>query len=796
MASESNEHSGKSGALRGVKVVEFGHYVAAPLLGMLLSDQGATVTKVERPHGDPYRMAPAFEIWNRGKSSVCLDLKSADGRDEARRLIEQADIVIENFRPGTARKMGIGYEDVAPLNRSLIYCSLPGYGPHSPYRSRAGWDPIILAQTGVHQGGVRDPRPHYNSLPFPSMLAAIIASGAITASLLVRHKTGMGQHIEVPLHSAMFAVMGRYLAKSLDVEMSEELFVPGLPMRGRYRCADGRYVQNHGSYARFVRIFLTVAGRPDWIGEAVAAQRDGVTAEEASMWRQCFEEIFVERSAKDWEDAISAAGGACCVVRSSDEWLESRHAREVGAIVEVEDTHYGRMKQPGLAVRLNGTPGSIVSSAPRLGQEAVASTAVMPCLGKGDAPKCAAESSSVDITKPTVGPGTNDDMVTLPLAGTRVLDLCIVVAGPTCGRVLAELGADVIKIDAPGRRESRTIALDVNRGKRSILLDLKTAKGKDVFWRLLEDADVIVENYRMGKLEALGLGYEDVRRRKPNIVYASLNALGYGGRYSNRPGWETIAQAISGMQLRRGGMHGPMPQVYPFNDYGSGLLTAYGVLLALYERARSGRGQSLWASLATTASLLQSRHLYDFPGCRRFDVEGPAMRGECALSRLYETASGWLYLHAIDEKHWLSLTSLAEFSALASDPRFATVQQRAWNDWELSHHLSAIFEERSREYWLNLLEDADIPVGAKLSLSDIERDLSLREAELVLERYHPGIGRVQHTGPVATLSKTPLQLGRPSPPWGADGREILMEFGFSAAEVQRLKDAGVVVLPD
>jgi crotonobetainyl-CoA:carnitine CoA-transferase CaiB-like acyl-CoA transferase len=777
----------KSGALRGVKAVEFGHYVAAPFLGMLLADQGATVIKVEPPHGDPYRTEPAFAIWNRGKNSVFLDLACAEGRDHARALTESADIVIENFRPGRADHLGIGYNDVASYNRSVIYCSLPGYSRGSPHRPRPGWDPIILAQTGVHQRSVRDSRPHYNSLPFPSMFAAIIAAGAVTAALFVRHKTGVGQHIEVPLHSAMVAVTGRYLAKPFEADMPEELFLPALPMRGRYRCSDGRYVQNHGSYSRFVHIFLTVAGRPEWIEDAIAAQRDGLTAEDAAMWRRRFEEIFLERDAKEWENVISAAGGACCMVRSSDEWLELPHAHEVGAIVEVDDPHYGRMKQPGIGVRLAATPGSIAAPASQLKRQPAGNTSTS---GQTADPR---HSDAAPTRRALPSNKAQSGWTAPPLSGIRVLDLCIVVAGPTCGRALAELGADVIKIDDPSRKESPTIALDVNRGKRSLLLDLKTAEGKEIFWRMVQDADVIIENYRAGKLEALGLGYEHIRRRKPDIIYASLNALGYGGEYSMRPGWETIAQAISGMQLRRGGKYGPMTQTYPFNDYGSGLLLAYGILLALYERELSGRGQSVWTSLATTASLLQSRHLYAFPGCRRFDLEGPAKRGECALSRLYKTASGWLYLHALADKHWCALTSLAPFSNLAADPRFATADERASNDWELSDCLAQIFARHSREYWLELLIDADIPAGEKLTLFDIAKDPALRAAGLLLERHHPGIGLVQHAGPVAQLSQTPLRVGRPSPRWGADSKEILLELGYSQADIRSLEQSRIVV---
>ena len=172
-----------------------------------------------------------------------------------------------------------------------------------------------------------------------------------------------------------------------------------------------------------------------------------------------------------------------------------------------------------------------------------------------------------------------------------MLDLCIVLAGPTCGRTLAEYGADVIKIDDPARPYDPSGSLDVNRGKRSILLDLKQEAGRQVFFDLLETADVVVENYRKGSLAKLGLDYDSLKQRKPDLVYASLNAYGYDGPWSERPGWEQLAQATSGMQARRGGRDAaPMLMPYPVNDYGTGMMGAYAVALALHERNRTGPG--------------------------------------------------------------------------------------------------------------------------------------------------------------------------------------------------------------
>ena len=185
--------NGSQGALRGVRVVEFGQYIPGPLLGMLLAEQGADVIKVERPGGDPARSEPAFATWNRGKRSVELDLKTVDGLKQANDLIGWADVLVENFRPGVADRLGIGYE-AAKANPGLIYCSLPGFGEDSPRRYDRGWDPIVAAATGAHQGVAGMDEPLFLPLPAASTFAAIIASVSVAMALIARERTGGAAH--------------------------------------------------------------------------------------------------------------------------------------------------------------------------------------------------------------------------------------------------------------------------------------------------------------------------------------------------------------------------------------------------------------------------------------------------------------------------------------------------------------------------------------------------------------------------------------------------------------------------
>jgi crotonobetainyl-CoA:carnitine CoA-transferase CaiB-like acyl-CoA transferase len=522
-------------------------------------------------------------------------------------------------------------------------------------------------------------------------------------------------------------------------------------------------VQFGGSGNQNFRNFVEAAGITSW-------DQEGLTDIERLMHdprlRAAHLEraraLFKTRTAQAWEDLVAQAGSECAVCRTSAEWFEHPHARASQMVLEVRDPKYGLMSQPGINARLSRTPGAVRRPAPRPDQHR---TEILAELEASPRPLAPSQMASTMRTA---------------LAGVRVLDLCIILAGPTCGRTLAEFGADVIKIDNPRRGGFVSSHNDVNRGKRSILLDLKSADGREVFWKLLDTADVVAQNYRAGKLARLGLSYEDVRQRKPDIIYASLNAFGHIGPWAERPGHEQFAQATTGMQSRFGGDGPPALQPNPINDYGTGFMGAYAVALALLHRQRTGEGQHVDTALAYTAMLHQSPFMQSYTGKRWDEPSGQDRLGSGPLHRAYRARDGWFFIGARQ----------------GEAPRLATVDGLAGlaslHGEALEQALEVRFSEDTVATWVTRLTRAGI--GAHRHIADLEalmQDPWVTAHGLSLTREHDEVGLVTTCGPAPRLSRTPIHPGQPAPKPGVDGPDILTEIGLGD-RIEALIEAGVV----
>jgi crotonobetainyl-CoA:carnitine CoA-transferase CaiB-like acyl-CoA transferase len=353
-----------------------------------------------------------------------------------------------------------------------------------------------------------------------------------------------------------------------------------------------------------------------------------------------------------------------------------------------------------------------------------------------------------DATAPTV------DNAGSALEGIRVLDLTQVLAGPTSGRLLAEFGADVIKINGPQRRIGSHGYL--NRGKRSILLDVESSDGQKAFWKLIEQADVVIQNFPRGTPERYGIGYDQVRARKPDIIYTSLSCYGYGGPWGAGRGYERQAQAVTGIMQRVG----VVPAILgPYNlvDIGTGVLTAFATALAIFHKTKTGQGQHVQTSLAQTATYHQTVFMLEYAGAVHEEPRGWEALGTGPLQRFYQAADGWFFLGA-RQSDCARVNQLVGASIDGFESRCA---------------------RQPVAYWIDCFRQAGISAHAVVNLPDLMQDPWVREHALSVSQTSEEVGEVTYPGVSVRLSATPMGIGRAASQPGGDAESILREAGVA-----------------
>lgn len=393
----------------------------------------------------------------------------------------------------------------------------------------------------------------------------------------------------------------------------------------------------------------------------------------------------------------------------------------------------------------------------------------------------------------------------MPLSGIRVIDLGRHLAGPTAAMWLGDLGADVIKIENPGKGEDARSSgppfyngesaffLAANRNKRSLALDLKRPEGQAVFRRLAATADVVVENFRPGVMEALGIGYDTIAETNPGVIYCSISGYGKDGPYASRPGLDQIIQGVSGLMSITGFEGGEPTRVgIPIADLLTGLFGAYGVLAALQARERTGRGQrvetSLLESMVGTLAFQATRYL------NGGDVPPPAGNHHPinAPYGVFRTKDGYVTIGGTGDKRWPLLCRTIGAPELLEDERFATNGGRHANRLELADLISAKLQAKTSAEWEEILNDAGVPCGPILGVNEALDHPQVRHREMVVEIEHPTAGLLHLLGLPVKLSATPGSVREAPPVLGQHSAAILEEVGVGAEEVERLAAAGVV----
>lgn len=809
--------------LHGVRVLNLGGIWAGRVAALLMADQGAEVIEVN----DPQRLATAADaLLLRGKRIVDLDLKSASGQAEAVRLASTADIVLDNLGRGRAERFGLGYAKLAKRHPALVYVSMPGFGRGDPLEATPAWEGAIAALMGVYTdipalGRLLGGSPVYTAIPMASAYGGVHAAISACMAYLHRLDRGIGQFVEVPLADAVMSAMAlhamdvenqpaRYDWPAIDKVMTRVAFpilrelheslAPdhqaaiaaylsdfGRPQAANYRCADGRLIFINASEHSFhSRVCLEVLGVLDELlaqgmilGSPYAEGGSGNNlADPASLtphWRRRLSELlrarFATRPAQEWEVALRRAGVPATVVQTAQEWLQQAALQKAGIVTRLPAPSGPSRLQPGRFVTIEGA--------------AIQSPALGASLPTKENSAWLSTAPPHPPSTPARGPGI--------LAGLRVLDLSNIIAAPTAGRVLAEFGADVVKIDAPtpraGPRLTVWFGLDVNQGKRSLILDLKHAQGRAAFEHLVQSADVVLHNFLDTSAAALGITHAQLVAIKPDIITCQLTAWGGPdeGPYQNDPAFDPVLQAASGITTRYGSVEEPVHHGSPSCiDYLTGYCAAMGIAQALVAK-RLGRGGSLVrTSLAMSAQLIQFPFMVeDRPGASKPEPSGQQATGSGPHHRLYRAQDGWAFLAAREQ----CLPRIADALELLQISEAS---------------LSAVFARSTiRDLKARL---ADIPAVAIVPVRRLD---ALRAACVIdgdektpvprsggpamLRAHHPSGGRVALPLPTwYRLSATPVRRLAPASLPGSDGRAVLREMGFAEAELDRLQAGGAL----
>lgn len=767
-------------AFDGICVIEAAQGVAAPYAALLLAEQGAEVVKVEPPEGDAYRAEPGFLALNRGKRSVVADIERDAGRAALLDLIAQAELFVYDGSPAEQERLGLSFEALSVINPSLVYLWMPPFGSRGAHAERAADDALVAALDGIMATQYAwKPGPTYLTVPLSSYGAAMLAAGAAAAALRVRERTGAGQLVEVSWLAGGFAVqtgtvlLGEGISRFSGTGQNP---LGPVPVYRLFRAADDRYLFIACGHAGFFHRFCLLIDRPELISDPrfENAPWGIVNPDDRLALAAILEPIVAAKPSDEWLRLLGEADIPCAPVMTRDDYLGDAQVVHAGLRLELEQPGVGATVQPAPPLVLHGTPGGVRGPAPHLGQHTGQIARRLPRPPRGGAPLPAGA-----------------------LAGVRVLDLSAYIAGSLCPMLLADWGADVVKIEGLDGDPFRSFGfgfLGWNRGKRSVALDLKQPEGQALLHELARGVDVLVENFRPGVAKRLGVDYETIRAINPRIVYSTETAYGRSGPYAALPGFDPLMQARSGVMAAQGGAAGGQPPVFltvALCDYGAALLSAFGVTAALCARERTGEGQRVETSLLRSAMAMQFTEFLRYDGRPRPLTGGPDFTGPSALRRVYEAQEGWLMLAADAPEHWAPLTQVLDRIDLLHGYSAAAALAEP-NDGVLAQTLAATFLTRTAEEWLDRCDRAGLPAGPARDGPSLFRDPHVLANDLIAEDVHPTWGRVQQTGALVKFSRTPGQIGPVAPLLGQHTIEVLRQAGFDEARIAGLLAGRVV----
>jgi crotonobetainyl-CoA:carnitine CoA-transferase CaiB-like acyl-CoA transferase len=807
-------------ALHNITVLDFSEGLSGPFCSLLLGDLGARVLKVEPLEGDWARQleprqgshSAVFLALNRNKTSIALDYQSAAGQEVVQRLARRADIVICDASPQQARTLGLDYATLADQNPQLIYGLLTPFGEHGPWANRTASELVVQAASGYPRYlGAAEQEPVRLGLDAASTVGGTFLLQGLLAALFYRQRSGCGQCVAVSQLGALYAIKTIQIAAQYHPDTWEgyHCWGPYNPPDTGWQTQDRPIVFSFGEFTgggpgkqsqwpAFCRALGLDHLLEDPRFEPDGKNSTGLGADVAPL-RAKYETVFRHHTAAELVALVRRLEGAAYPYHTYETLFTDAQAQVLqllqqipgpeGMLTAVKNPwNFSTLRpvvQCGPPILGNAT-GTVLSG---LGYTATQRQQLFDAgvvAGIHEVTQSVLLAPPLALPSPPAGPALVQRRGG-PLAGVRVMDISGLGVGPVTGLFLAELGADVIKIEPPHGDLALTVLprqggtsvlyISANLCKRGIVLNLKEPHDLERAYRIAERADVFIENFRVGVVERLGLSYQVLAERNPRLIYCSLSGFGAHGPLALLPSVDPYIQAFSGFASLNGspGSQGESLRNIGFIDLNTAALTVPAILAALVARQHTGTGQYIVASMLEAAVALQMSRVAEFFATERSPVPCGSGMPYSVPDQAFGVRDGYLAVSARTQAEWERLCRALGQDVLLDDPRYRTLADRLAHRRELIASLASVFQTYPSAWWIQVLRHADVPCGRFHAYDEMCLHPQIRLNGLMAEVPTPHWGTVRVAGLPWSFSLTPGVL-RSGPLRGSDTAEVLADI--------------------
>ena len=755
-------------ALDGTRVIDLTRHRAGALAAMFLADHGADVIRVIDDKSQLHRSA-GFRVWDRGKRVV---LDESGEATQFNKLVRQADVIVEDCAP-SERPGHLQWQTLEQMNPRIIACSITAYGEHGPLRDHPQIDDLVLARTGVLSGlpAFRGAPPVHCIHPLPSTGAGVLAALAVASGLYARELTGSGRHVSTSLVSGALLYHPKVLSDHLDPHVFQTNPFGSAPFYSVYECSDQEWIQLGCVHPGFIARAADLMRLGELIKDPVYGQGHNPKTVEADAYlRRQVTEMMLTQTSTEWSAEFEANDVPFARSQTTDDGMDDQQVRHNEMVVELDDPEVGAIQQMGVPVKLRATPGKVAGA-----RAGVADASVDWFETRSDQ----IENSEGNVDLP------------LPLSGIRVLEITNLIAGPIAGRLLADLGADVLKLEPPtgdiSRPIGRTYFYSVNYGKRSISVDTSKPEGKEIVQKIAVTCDAMLANLRPGATARMGIGNEVDK----NLIEAQISGYGFSGPYAHRPGIDPLAQAYMGLERAQGGQGNPpsFPAQLAPTDFTTGTMTAFGIVLALFARARgTAKGQRVEVNLLDGGILLSSEWFTRYSGRPKRELADKQQFGPNPFHRIYQTVDGFIYVSADDQE-----TQAAMLKALSCDGLDVAVLVQSADGHLNDSEAAQLVASRFAELTTSAAEERMVATGVPCA------PVAAAESEVFFDDPMSKLNGWAATKPHATAGRLTAVCRYtaqgefhdpgilPTPLLGEQNADILRESGFADVDINELE---------